>query len=72
MICESLMLSPRFSLTCHADVHCCCQDRDDDDDNDNDHHHRADGDDDDDVSDGNLNHEEGLISAMLLQNIIKV
>ena len=82
MICESLMLSPRFSFTCQADVHCCCQDSDDDDDDDDhhhrdddddDHHHRDDDDDDDDDdTDGNLNHEEGLKSAMFLQNIIQI
>ena len=32
MSCEALMLSPRFSLTCHPDVHCCCHNPDHDDD----------------------------------------
>ena len=76
MICESLMLSPRFSFTCQADVHCCCQDRDDDDDDDDqrdeDDDDPDDSDDDDDDNDGDLNHEEGLKSAMFLQNIIQI
>ena len=38
------MLSPRFSFTCHTDIHCCCQDRDDVDHGSDDHETDDDGD----------------------------